>query len=335
MAVLAPGPSSGGVGAAIELEWTAPAECPSADEVRANVAQLLGGASASEPVRAQVTVSREPAGFAAELVLVIGEQRSERRLVAAQCSALADAAAVVIAVTVDPVHAVGAEMREEAAPLPEPPSEPSLATADASPASAVAEPEPIAVPVVGVAPMPPPRRVVRRPGVYLRVFGGVDYGDAPKATGALGGAIGLFGHGWRAELDASGAFPRTTELTRAPGVRARLGRWSLAARGCGVPGRGRIEVPLCGAIEAGAISGEGRGETVDPQRRVLRPWIAAVLGPALAVRVVPRLAVLIGADVVVPLWRARFVIGDDTVHRPTRVGVRGLAGVELRLGGGP
>lgn len=319
LAVLAPAP--------IEIEWNAPPECPAPAELRASVVQLLGGERTREPVRAEATVVREGEGYAAQLVLAVGEQRSERRLEASGCAALADAVAVVVAVTVDPVQLLDEEREHVEVPEAEPIAEPIAAPIVA----------PIDVPEIPSAVVSAPtveRARVRAPGVHVRVFGGPDYGATPKITGAIGGAIGLRGRWWRAELDGSFAFARTTSLTMPEDFTAKISRWSIGARGCGVPTRGRIEVPLCAAIEAGQIVGSGTGETIHPQTE-RRPWIAAVVGPALAISVVPRLAILVGADLVVPLWRARFVIGAKQIHEPRPIGVRGLVGVELRLGGRP
>ena len=311
--------------APIEIEWSAPPECPAAAELRASVVQLLGGEQAREPVRAEATVVREGEGYAAQLVLAVGEQRSERRLQASGCAALADAVAVVVAVTVDPVQLLDAEGEhvEVTEPIAEPIAAPVVA--------------PIAVPEIPSAPSSTPtveRERVRAPGVHLRVFGGPDFGATPKITGAIGGAIGLRGHWWRAEIDGSFAFARTTSLPSDDDVTAKVSRWSIGARGCAVPTRGRIEVPLCAGVEAGQLVGAGTGQTIGKATRA-RPWVAAVVGPALAITVVPRLAIVVGADLVVPAWRARFQIGTAQIHRPQPIGVRGLVGVELRLGGRP
>src|SRR5678809_648444 len=117
------------------------------------------------------------------------------------------------------------------------------------------------------------------------------YSGPPKITGMLGAAIGLRDRFWRAELEASGAFARTTSLDGMAEVKASVGRWAIGARGCGVPTRGRIEVPLCAAIEAGQLVGQGKGATSNPHTKG-RPWLAAVIGPALAVAIVPRLAIV-------------------------------------------
>jgi hypothetical protein len=106
--------------------------------------------------------------------------------------------------------------------------------------------------------------------------------------------------------------------------------WAIAARGCGVPRWGRLELPLCVGVEAGALEGDGVGATVRPQH-ARRPWVAVTAGPAIAFVPIPRLALLAGADIVVPAWRARFLVGDELVHRPFAIGVRAGVGVELRF----
>jgi hypothetical protein len=314
----------------IELGWRAPSECPSAEAVRAELVDLLGAEHASERVRVDIAVVHEPRGYVAAIVLEVGMHRSERELVAEHCDALADAAALVIAVTVDPAHAV---VGDEVVPEPVVVAEPAPPTPTPTPVTTSQQSRATATSIVQ---KPPPLRPARRrtPGFHARVFGGLDTGATPGPTGTLGAAVGLRGRWFRAELDGSWAFGRERTVPGGAGASARIARGSLAVRGCGVPGRGRIEVPLCAALEAGALVGRGEGATVQPATAVL-PWVAFSGGPALAISVVPRVALLIGADVVVPLWRARFEIGDVDAFRPARVGMRALLGVELRWGARP
>jgi hypothetical protein len=110
--------------------------------------------------------------------------------------------------------------------------------------------------------------------------------------------------------------------------------WWIDLRGCGVPARRRLEVPLCLAVEAGALEGRGTGAT-QAQQHARRPWVALLAGPAVSFVPTPRLALMAGVDLVVPLWRAVFLIGDERVHRPLPAGVRVSAGIEVRFGVAP
>ncbi len=301
------------------------------EDVRARLGALLGSAPAREPVAASVHVERTTnGGYAARLVVEMGAHRSERTLAATQCDALADATALVIAVTVDPAttldEALAPESVEPAIPEPDAAvaSAPAIAPEDASaPASA---PPPRTV----FAPPKPRRARTRLEGVHVRAFGNVDWGALPGVSGAIGGAFGAHGRGFRFEVSGAWTFAREAEVADTD-ARASVGLWTIAARGCGVPRWGKIELPLCAAVEAGALEGEGTGATVDA-KSARKPWVALTGGPAIAFVPVPRVAILLGADLVVPLWRAQFVIGDELVHRPFWVGVRAGLGVELRFG---
>jgi hypothetical protein len=101
-------------------------------------------------------------------------------------------------------------------------------------------------------------------------------------------------------------------------------------RGCFTPGTPRVEVPLCGGFEVGAMWGRGVG-LADPKTAIV-PWGAFVLGSGLAFVVHRLVALRIDIEGVVPVRRARFVVEDrGAVHRPAPVGARAGAAVELRL----
>jgi hypothetical protein len=320
----------------VELHWNAPAGCPVEEEVRGRLGALLGSAPAHEPIAASVDVERAANGdYSARLVVEMGAHRSERTLTASQCSALADATALVIAVTVDPASTLGEALEPD--PIAAEPSaipEPEAAIATPTEADAQGTSEPLAAaPHTASAPAKPgrSRRIV---GVHVRALGNVDYGTLPGVSGAIGGAIGAHGRRFRFEVSGAWTFAREATVSSNPDASGRVALWAIAARGCGVPKWGRIELPLCGAVEAGALEGEGTGATVNATT-ARRPWVALTAGPALAFVPVPRVAILVGADLVVPLWRAQFLVGDELVHQPFYVGVRAGLGVELRFGVGP
>jgi len=317
--------------ASIELDWEAPDECPTEPEVRATLQELLGSAQAREPVAATARVQRTNTGeYAAHLVVEMAGHRSDRDLVAAECDALAEAAALVIAVTVDPAQALDDAMAPVDAPAPAIPEPAPVEPVVVDPVAAGPGSPPASMPSARAA--PPPRRATTRRirGVHLRAFGGMDWGSVPAITGAVGAAVGIHGRWFRGEAAGSWTFAREGGAPSEPEARGRVGLGALAVRGCGVPAWRTLEFPLCAAIEAGALQGRGVGETVDPSS-AHRPWVAVAFGPALAWLPIPRLAVVVGIDAVMPVWRARFLIGDEQVHRPQPIGVRAGLGLEFRF----
>jgi hypothetical protein len=85
--------------AELRIQWTAPAECGSARELRAHVTQLMGGAVQSD-VQAVVDVTRDERVYRAHVVLRSPSAYGERQLEAARCDALAESVAVLIALSV-------------------------------------------------------------------------------------------------------------------------------------------------------------------------------------------------------------------------------------------
>lgn len=311
----------------VELRWSAPPDCPPTESVRSMLDAHLRPVDPRQRVEATVDVVRVEDGYVAELAMTLGERRSARTLRAARCPALAEAVALVVAVTVEASRASDDAMAEP----PVVPIVPELPPP-------VVTPPPQEATSVMVVPAAEPRAPMPRRapsiGMHARLFGAVEWGPLPRTSGAPGLAVGMRGRGFRAELSAGGLLPRTTTLEGDDRVRARLSAWSVGARGCGVPARRRLEFPLCVAVEGGALEGAGRGATVNPTR-TRRPWFALAAGPGLAFAPLPRLALLVAVDAVVPLWRAQFLIGGREIHRPRPVGVRGVVGFELRLGGAP
>ncbi|HKP63600.1 MAG TPA: hypothetical protein VJV78_42990 [Polyangiales bacterium] len=83
----------------LELEWSAPAGCPDREYVRGEVSERLGERAAQgSPLSASGQIEATAAGFELQL----RAQGGERRLEAASCEELAESAAVILALLIDP-----------------------------------------------------------------------------------------------------------------------------------------------------------------------------------------------------------------------------------------
>ncbi|HKU39630.1 MAG TPA: hypothetical protein VJR89_15830, partial [Polyangiales bacterium] len=82
----------------VDLTWQAPADCPSAAEVRARIHQLVGATTANgSRLRARAVVTRNPDGrFHLRLLVEMDEVTGERHIEGRSCVDLAGAAAVNI-----------------------------------------------------------------------------------------------------------------------------------------------------------------------------------------------------------------------------------------------
>ncbi len=102
------------------LDWSAPAGCPEPSAVRATVEGLLGsprGAGAAGSLAVRATVVRQDDGrWALTLATVEGRERGERVLEGPTCQAVADAAALIVALAVDPDASPGSIAAHAAVP---------------------------------------------------------------------------------------------------------------------------------------------------------------------------------------------------------------------------
>jgi hypothetical protein len=322
---------------AVALTWQAPAGCPDAAAVRRALAGYLGegpSAEAGAAVRAVARVTQSGGAYRLVLRTETASGESRRETTADDCAVLVDATAVIVAIAVDPSTVLG---RGDAAPRPvepepvEPPSEPAPSE-PADPVDPVdpgpTEAAPILAPEVP-SPVPPPVSPRVRYGV--RVGGGVDLGVLPGLAGGVRVAAAAFGRPWRAELRGDFWFPRTA--TAAEGIGARVSLWSLGARGCGVPAvaRAGLELPLCAGLESGAMRGDPVGDRIASPTPSRRFWLAADASAGVAWAPWRFLALVLQAELVVPIVRAGFRVGEMEVHRAGPVGGRGLLGLEARF----
>lgn len=329
------------------LSWDAPASCPDASYVGDAVEERLGRAPSSDEIVVHATVVDDgPRGLHLDLATTpTGAPPDVRRLEAHDCHALADAAALLVALSVDPVtvaaiSAARAEAHASATPDPVAPAGDPVDTArvprpvietprDASPsddrvsARDRADASPQDTPS-GLPRSPSPREVL------LSVAGGPEIGALPGVAGGASAAIGL---GWsrlRLELGALwiGLRTRGHELAS---VRVQLA--AAVVRACARVGARRIEVPLCGGVELGAVRGDVRGGP--GARSAIGPWIAPNLAAGVHGWVHPRLAVIGRVEVAVPAYGTAFTAVEPgpevEVFRTGPVSARLWLGLEAKF----
>lgn len=318
---LAPSPAT-------EIAWDAPAECPDATHVRRTIehyaARGLDETGAVLP-SASGEIAAEPGGYRLRLHMEVGDgSATDRVLDDPSCAVLAETAALMIAVTIDPTAVTRP---------PPPPVEPTPPPQEVEPPKkvepAVAAPE-VVTPTRRSCDVGPSRLKSGdlRPCGAIEAYAGAQLGILPQTIGAgVGGTIAITWARVRLELGGSHWFRRTA---RTDDARGELSLSAGSASVCARLGRHRFELPLCGGAEVGAIHGRGLGISEPRTERVL--WAAAVLGPRAMWVVHPRLALLFGADLVIPLARYRFEIaGIGVIHRVDPVGGRFRLGLGVRL----
>ena len=332
----------------LHVRWAGTPECQGGPGVVERLEQLapeLSVAAAEPPlaqgealVTATATVEHGP-GLEWSVVLELeGPLGTEHRaFVAESCSVAIDATAVVLAVAIDPsavTARINWEPPLEPAPEPEPEPEPGPEP----------EPEPPEVPTepVDTSEEPglnlvfdddlrsepariSPQRQVR---FGLAALAGGGYGPLRAGSAALELRLAVFGERWRAQLH--GAWLPPTRPSLRDGARARVDGFVIGAQGCGVLRAGPVEFPLCAGVEAGAVRAQALEPIQNPETAT-QPYAGIALGPGLSWAPVERVALGLELHAVIPLVSGGFALDGQPALDNTPVGVRALAGVEVRL----
>jgi hypothetical protein len=310
----------------LELVWRAPQRCPTRDEILRRIDVLLPGAPNGDGllhVEGDVTV--DESGARLQLVTTFRGTTERREITAADCHALGEATAVLLAVALEPNAgelASPTTPKPQAAdpkPDPEPPDDTSVAPIEPAPVGSTIAP-----------PLPRDRSTststsTASPSHFgLRIAGGLELGAMPPPSGALQLAGLVL---WRrARLEIHGAYlpPRTRR--DADGRGATYQMITAGARGCGRLFVSAVEFPICLGAEAGLVRGRavGLGDTV-----VRGPWFA-VLTSAGVSRAWGPIAIWASVEGLGRVVWTRFLVGGEPVHRPFPISMRALVGIELR-----
>jgi hypothetical protein len=319
----------------LDLRWEAPPECPTADAIEARtVAELPPGTRASTRVRAIGRVEESASGeWRLHLQLESAAGRLTPETSAADCDELADAAAVQIAMALEPVPI---EPEPVAAPEPEP-------VERVEPA---AEPAPEAPPPADDPPTATPSATPRpRVTGALSSGGGVGVGIVPDLDAwlLLSGAVLValptraFSSQARAEMLVAYALPRTRAATDGTAAGIRVSAWSIGPRGCWEPRVASVQrtsatfsFPLC--LGADVLAVTGRGEGVRRSYRATRAAVAVVGGAHLIWHPLARLGVRAGVESWVTAVRPAFDIDDSPpLYTVGQFGIRGLFALQASL----
>ncbi len=340
----------------VELEWVAPDGCPDAAYVEAATERLAPGlGTVGGPyLHAHADVRREKSGLWRVEIRTAGPEGAGRRTVTAEsCSALADAAALILALAIDPDRVAATPTATGPAPQAPRPA-PSASTA-ATPSNATVAPASPAAPTVStpaeatlassVEDSVPPRGFgpdsASRWAIRFAVAAAavLDTGTLPTAAPGFAVTLGVVPvalSAFRLELGAGQFLDEST--TQSP---ARSGTFSLRtfdAGGCLVTEVGRAgrmrhgEVGGCTNVELAWLSAAGLYESVtsqgDAEWWVLRARVTAAYAWSRAWAI--RADVGGGLDVT----RPQFVSAgaeQGLIHQPARYTGRGALGLEVRF----
>jgi len=337
-------PPAAAEGRPVDLRWDAPKRCPDEAALRSQVDEILGGSLALPRPRplSVIAVVRDEGETLSLRVFTVGEAGMRERALRydRDCELLTRAAAVVIAITIDPasIGRLGPDAltlldpsQQPVAALERAATEAPLAAPEPTPPPAPVSPTPEPAPPAPTPPAPTPKAPAWRPRGALRVLGGLGLGELPGVGGGLSGAASLIFRHLRLELVASLWPARRLRLV---GTDTDSGAdfllWSLGPRLCGVLHPHRLlEVPLCAGLEAGQVHVTGVGLQDNRRQRVT--WLAGLFAPSLVIVPLRRLALWLAPELLVPS-RATYTIEElGPIFRAQPVAGRFMAGIELRF----
>jgi hypothetical protein len=303
----------------LTLDWQAPATCPAPADVEAQFARLLGGA-ARVPTGKHVTATAavhvaSPGRWILELTTTLDGAGGKRSLSGDSCASVASAAALILALMIDPAAAerLGAD---------EPPPPP---------------PKPAPVAIVAPPPAPEPPSFQLQPSVRL-FLGGVFF-LLPEPTLAAGLAVGVRHRHLGVELTGLATAERRGESAAVAGSGGDFRLLAGGARACGVLGE-RVLYQLCLGGELERLSGDGVA-LAPPAKGAPRATMLAGTGAALvSIPLGARLALTVEVGVAARPYRPTFAVDmtpavtDDVmtpVFRVPAFSASGAAGLSLNL----
>jgi hypothetical protein len=291
--------------------------CPGPGEVARAVEERLGRPALVPPGRAELTVEAfvaplDAGGFGVTITLNREIEGVGQRVLTdpdPDCRKVASAAALAIALMIDPEAALHA---------PKPETRPGPVAVAPPPAAQVQKP-----------PMRPAVARPEKPRSWqgdLELSGAIASGLFPRL------AAGVFARGrvstqiLPVALELHGGYFPELEIEAKPGKGGRFELVIAGASACSVPGRtSRITGSACAGAELGSIAGQGYGFADTPQ---FRTWLFALAARArLWFRPRSGLAIVTGPGLAIPIRRDRFETYDPDGRTP----LFRIAPVELRF----
>jgi hypothetical protein len=279
----------------LELDWAAPAGCPAGDAVRSDALRLAGAtADGSRHLKARASI--RPAaktGWTLSLATDLDGVVGERSLSGMSCESLAEAAALMLALILNPELAISAP---PAAPPPPP---------------------------------PPPAVVPERwphPRWRLGAHGGIQTGTIQELSSAFALTLGVAWGRLSLRLMPGFSLPQDVYVDSEQGLGGRLWLGSAAALGCWSAALGWMALSPCLGVEVTRMKGRGLG--VLQPRATSVYWSSAELGLFAGLPVGHGVHLELGALGILPLHRPTVYLDEiGRVSRPSVLGVKALGGL--------
>lgn len=325
--------------ARIQLNWSAPPGCPAQEDVRAEVLRLLGtrAASGGAQIFVQATITQESQAYLVRLetrTAGAGGPSRLRELRGPTCKAVADAAALIMAMMIDPSAAIDSQSHQNEAPAeppapPAPPPTPSVQPEQRVPALSTPQENTITYTNKSVEfkQKSPIQKEVRPIHFHALGWLALDVGSAPAPAPGLGIAMGVSFGAQQVQLGLL-AFPEGAyRLPSNPEVGGRVDLLAGTLDTCRAFGAwGSMRWGACGSLEIGRLHAEGFGMSRPAKADLF--WLAPKGSAFVALQTMATAALIFRLEMAVPLIRARFVAERiGSLYEPSIVAGRACAGL--------
>ncbi|WP_437782649.1 hypothetical protein [Sorangium sp. So ce1097] len=302
---------------AVDLRWEAPDGCPPADEVRREIARLLGASEQHQPIEVEIAVARAGGARLRLDLRIRAPSPGERVIRGDDCASMSRAAALIVAMSIDP-DAVARSAAAQPAAQPAPPS------AVAAPVAAAPRPPPPAPPAAARPPAAAERDL--EGAIWLSAH--IEQALVP-AVGVGLAAGGGIRSGWLRADGAAGVVPSTSSRIAGMAAGAEFRLWFLEVDACARALERPVSVYVCALGRQHWLL--ARGREVDEAFTRTAPIFAAGLGALVEWRIAGPLRGEGALHAVVPLRRPRFVVEnvEGDVYRPPAAGLSSRLGVAL------
>ena len=309
----------------LELEWEAPEGCPSSTDLRASIRQLLGatpGPYANTNVSVRATAIEEnPGRWLGTLETRSGPNNGKRTLRAESCKAVAGAAALIIALMIDPDAVVAHQTQTS-----------STSKDDVTTTASPNEPKPLAP--TDHSPPRVSRPATEHPPSDNHVFFGpataVDWGSMPSVAVGAGGHVGMMVRSFSFEV-AVLDWTRSTATVAGtdPAAGGKFSYLTFTLSACPQAGGAGFQYGICVDGEYDRMRAEGFGASVNYGNSF--SWLSIGGGALARWRIGQRFSIPIRAGAIFPLAYPIFRLNGiaDEVHRPSSVSARATLGVDL------
>jgi hypothetical protein len=291
------------------FSWNAPTECPSVDQVNAEIRRLLGGEvriRTGRDLQAEAMVQQAPF-WSASLTTRQAGRIGKRFLEAPSCQSLAETTALILALMIDPDAVAATTQKPEQEPKDEQASVPA-----------------------------PPSAAHRSLDILVGAHAQGRLGTLPGIDVGAGAGVGVASRRWLVELRLTYGL-RDGQVADSSSMVGAYGRFNITTgslAGCFNLGRSELAdlaFGPCAVVEGGVVSAEGHGASAGFSKHAA--WLALGGGAYVSIALGQHLRASLEGDILVPTYRPAYVFEDlpGVVFQAPAVGGRAVTDISWRF----